>query len=68
MKLGEEELVTVDQVKTDENGEFETTLKLPENTEPGQYKLTVQANTPVNKSLVLELEVIGEEPTDPEQQ
>ena len=68
MKLGEEELVTVDQVKTDENGEFETKLELPENTEPGQYKLTVQANTPVNKSLVLELEVIGEEPTDPEQQ
>lgn len=55
------QLVTMNEVTTDKNGEFSHTFKVPKETEAGTYKLKVQANQPVNKAVELDL-VMVEEP------
>lgn len=54
LKLGDEP-ITVDQLKTNKNGEFIYTFMVPENTTPGEYELVVKANEPVNmvKKLII---------------
>lgn len=47
LKLGDEP-ITVDQLKTNKNGEFTYTFMVPENTVPGEYELIIKANEPVN--------------------
>lgn len=47
LKLGDIP-ITVEQVKTDENGQFTVKFTVPETTKEGQYKLIVKANEPVN--------------------
>lgn len=59
LKLGETEIITVDQIKTNEKGEFAHTFSVPEGTEAGTYKLTVKANDPVNESKVLDLVLVS---------
>ena len=54
------ETITVGQVKTNSNGDFVIIFKLPEGTPAGKYKVIVKANAPLNKSLELNLEVIGD--------
>ena len=45
-----EQIVSVEQIKTNAEGEFTHTFKVPEGTEAGTYILTVKANEPVNES------------------
>lgn len=44
----EEEPIFVEQLRTDKNGKFTCTFMVPEDTAPGEYKLFVKANDPVN--------------------
>ncbi len=61
LKLGDEP-ITVDQLKTDKDGRFIYTFMVPENTVPGEYKLIIKANEPVNivKKLTIKLLEIDE--------
>ncbi len=61
LKLGDEP-ITVDQLKTDNDGRFIYTFMVPENTVPGEYKLIIKANEPVNivKKLTIKLLEIDE--------
>lgn len=65
LKVDGIELILVDQIITDENGNFETTFTLPEDTELGSYKLTVKANEPVNKFITLDLVIVEKVVDDP---
>lgn len=60
LKLGETEIITVEQIKTNEKGEFTHTFQVPEGTKAGTYKLTVKANDPVNMTKVLDLVLVDE--------
>lgn len=44
LKLGNENIISVEQIKTNEKGEFTHTFQVPAGTEAGTYTLTVQAN------------------------
>lgn len=50
--------ITVEQLKTEDNGKFISTFKVPEGTEAGEYLLVVKANGPVDKSLKIDLKVL----------
>lgn len=50
--------ITVEQLKTDNNGKFISIFKVPEGTEAGEYLLVVKANEPVDKSLKIDLKVL----------
>lgn len=61
LKLGDEP-ISVEQFKTDENGEFNYTFMIPEDTVQGEYNLIIKANEPVNivKKLDIKLLEINE--------
>ena len=42
------EIITVDQIKTNAEGEFTYKFKAPEGTKAGEYKIILKANEPVN--------------------
>lgn len=52
--------LTVEQLKTDKDGKFISTFKVPEGTEVGEYLLVVKANEPVDESLKIDLKVLEE--------
>lgn len=52
-------VILVEQIKTDVNGKFTDTFKVPEETEAGIYALTVKANDPVNKSQEKKITIVS---------
>lgn len=55
------ETLTVEQCKSDENGDFVFTFSLPEEVSAGKYRVIVKANEPINKSIEMNFELIEEE-------
>ena len=55
----EGQVILVEQIKTDVNGKFTDTFKVPEETEAGIYALTVKANDPVNKSQEKKITIVS---------
>lgn len=44
-------IITVEQLVTDDQGKFQHTFKVPEETEVGKYTITIKAHNPVNESM-----------------
>lgn len=53
------DLVNVGQFETDDNGEFEHIFTVPADLEAGTYLLTVKANEPVERTVVLDLVILA---------
>lgn len=53
--------ITVDQLRTDEKGEFALTFLVPEAIEEGEYKLIIKANEPINMVKELDIKLVGVE-------
>lgn len=51
--------ITLEQLKTDEKGQFIVKFTVPETTEEGQYRLIVKANEPVNIFKELDIKLLG---------